>query len=54
MVIDMRHPRLSVTRQCQLLGLPRSSWYYAAAPEEDEYNSALMRLIDRQYTQTRR
>ena len=28
MLIDMKHPRLSVTRQCELLGLPRSSLYY--------------------------
>ena len=36
-------------RQCELLGLPRSSYYYepAAAPAED---LRLMRLIDEQYT----
>ena len=52
MLIDIKNPRLSVTRQCELLGLPRSSWYYAGADDEDAYNQSLMRLIDRQYTLT--
>jgi putative transposase len=40
---------LSVRRQCQLLGLNRSSLYYEPAPETAE-NLRLMRLIDEQYT----
>jgi hypothetical protein len=40
---------LSVRRQCELLGLNRSSVYYEAAVESEE-NLALMRLIDEQYT----
>jgi len=40
---------LSLRRQCELLGLSRSSLYYEAAPESPE-NLALMRLIDEQYT----
>ena len=51
MLIDIKHPRLSVLRQCDLLGLPRSSLYYRAQGE-DGYNQQLMRLIDRQYTST--
>ena len=35
-------------RQCQLLGLSRSSYYYEPAPETAE-NLALMALIDREY-----
>ena len=35
-------------RQCALLGLNRSTWYYEAAPESAA-NLALMRLIDEQY-----
>ena len=31
-LIDEAHPRLSVRRQCELLGLNRSSLYYEAAP----------------------
>jgi len=54
MAIDVNHSRISVARQCDLLGLSRSSWYYRArrdetAAHEDEQ---LMRLIDRQYTLT--
>lgn len=35
-------------RQCELLGLPRSTYYYQAG-EESEENLQLMRLIDEQY-----
>jgi len=38
-----------VRRQCELLGLNRSSWYYEPAPETAE-NLRLMRLIDEEYT----
>ena len=34
--------------QCQVIGLPRSSWYYTPAAETEE-NLELMRSIDRQY-----
>lgn len=49
MLVEPRHPNLSVVRQCELLGLPRSSYYYepVAASAED---LRLMRLIDEQYT----
>jgi putative transposase len=40
---------LSVRRQCELLGLSRSSLYYQAAAETEE-NLRLMRRIDGQYT----
>jgi putative transposase len=39
---------LSVRRQCELLGLNRSSVYYAVVPEAGE-NLRLMRRIDEQY-----
>ena len=45
------HPRLSIRRQCELIGLPRSSWYYEPARASEE-NLVLMRLIDEQYTRT--
>jgi putative transposase len=51
MLIDVKHPRLSVLRQCDLIGLPRSSLYYRAQGE-DAYNQQLMRRIDQQYTAT--
>lgn len=51
MLIDPTHPGLSVSRQCELLGLPRSSFYYQPAPS-DPYDDLLMRLLDEQYTRT--
>jgi putative transposase len=42
---------LSVRRQCALLGLPRSSAYYAPLPEPEE-DLCLKRLIDEQYLRT--
>jgi len=43
--------KLPVVRQCDLLGLARSTLYYAAEPEDD-LNLELMRLLDEQYTRT--
>lgn len=43
--------QISVNRQCELLGLPRSSLYYEPVPTS-ELNLTLMRLIDQQYTST--
>jgi transposase-like protein len=48
-LIDVGHPALSVRRQCELLGLSRSSFSYEPAGETPE-NLRLMRLIDEQYT----
>jgi len=42
---------LSIRRQCELLGLNRSSWYYEPAGETAE-NLALMRRLDEQYLAT--
>lgn len=39
---------ISVSRQCELLGLPRSTFYYQAHPESPE-NLRLMRSIDQEY-----
>ena len=48
-LIDPTHASLSLRRQCALLGLARSSFYYtpAQAPEAD---LVLMRLLDEEYT----
>ena len=43
-MIEPAHPGLSVTQQCELLGLPRSSYYHVPAPEADE-NLRLMRVF---------
>lgn len=42
---------LSIVRQCELLGLPRSTYYYEPATESAA-NLALMRRIDEQFLQT--
>ena len=49
--LDPDHPQLSVRRQCELLGLNRSSWYYEPLGVSAE-NLALMRQIDEQYLKT--
>ncbi|MEB3295497.1 MAG: IS3 family transposase [Synechococcales bacterium] len=50
-LIEPDHPQISLSRQCELLDLNRSSWYYEAARETPE-NEALMQMIDQQFTQT--
>jgi putative transposase len=50
-MVHRENPRLSLVRQCGLLGLNRSSLYYRPA-EVDEYDLELMELIDRQYMET--
>ena len=47
--IDTAHPHLSVSRQCALLEVARSSAYYTPCESETPENLALMRLIDTQY-----
>ncbi len=48
MLIDPEHESLSIRRQCELLGLPRSTLYYQPATETAD-NLRLMRLLDEQY-----
>src|SRR5881227_734066 len=48
-LIEVGHPELSVRRQCELLGLNRSSLYYEPAGETPE-DLRLMRQIDQEYT----
>lgn len=50
-MIERDHPALSIRRQCELVGLNRSTFYYEPAGESEE-NLLLMRLIDEQYTRT--
>jgi putative transposase len=47
--VDATDATLSVSRQCELLGLSRSSYYYEPGAETKE-NLALMAAIDREYT----
>lgn len=50
-MIEPNHPELSIRRQCELLALNRSTFYYQPATESS-LNLELMRLIDAQYTKT--
>jgi putative transposase len=43
------HPGLSIRRQCELLSLCRSTYYYKSR-KDDSYNVRLMHLIDEEYT----
>jgi len=47
-MIDADHPKLSIRRQCELLGISRSSYYHEPAGESAE-NLGLMRVIDEQH-----
>lgn len=48
-LVEPHHPEISIQRQCELLHLPRSSFYYQPAGES-ALNEKLMRLIDEEYT----
>jgi putative transposase len=50
-MIEPAHPSLSIRRQCELIGLNRSS-YYLEPTGESPFNLQLMRLIDEQYVRT--
>jgi putative transposase len=47
-MIEPKHPKLPIVRQCELLGLPRASYYHQPEPESDK-NLQLMRVIDETY-----
>ena len=49
--MDLDHDTISIRRQCDLLGVNRSSLYYAPLGESEE-NLRIMRMIDEQYTRT--
>jgi putative transposase len=50
-LIEPDHPQISLARQCALLGLSRSSFYYRFQGERAE-NLPLRRLLAAQYTRT--
>jgi putative transposase len=49
-MVETNHKKLSILRQCELIGLPRSSYYREVCGGESEENLKLMRLIDEEYT----
>lgn len=50
-LVEPTHPDLTIERQCDLLGLARSSYYYQPAPAKPA-DLHLMRLLDEQYLRT--
>ncbi|WP_109106580.1 IS3 family transposase [Azospirillum sp. TSO35-2] len=50
-LVEADHPRLSITRQCELVSISRSS-YYGPAKGEPAENLELMRLIDGLFLET--
>lgn len=50
-LIEPTHAQISIARQGDLIGLPRSTYYYHAQGESAE-KLALMPLLDQQYTAT--
>ena len=50
-MIEPEHPCISIIRQCELLGVNRSGYYYSPEPESS-LNIDLMHVIDEQFTAT--
>ena len=49
--MDPHHPRISIRRQCDLLGLNRSSYYVGDSwGTQTQENLEIMERLDRQYT----
>ena len=51
-MVDPNHARLSVVRQCRLVSVARSSFYYEGTGESP-LNLRLMRVIDEQFLRRR-
>ena len=50
-MVNGDHPKLSIKRQCELLEVSRSSYYYQPHPDSNE-EQTLLRLLDEQYLKT--
>ena len=48
-LVEYGHEKIGIKRQCELLGISRSGFYYKAVGES-EYNHQVKRLIDEYYT----
>lgn len=47
--MERNNEEIAVARQCELLNLPRSSYYFSSTVNDD-FNLELMRLIDEEFT----
>jgi hypothetical protein len=43
-LVDVKHPELSISRQCEILGLPRSTLYYRPVPVREASLRIMARL----------
>lgn len=50
-LVESSHNQISIKRQCELLGISRSGYYYEPCSESPE-NLEIMRLMDEQYLKT--
>ncbi len=50
-MIDPENPRLSIQRQCRLVSISRSAFYYQPAGETP-FNLERMKLLDQQFVGT--
>lgn len=50
-MIELRHDKITMSSQCDLIGLCRASYYYESV-RDDSYNQLIMNLIDEQFTKT--
>lgn len=50
-MVEREHPSISIARQCELLGLNRSTFYYRSKGGSLD-NLGIMAFIDEQYTET--
>lgn len=50
-MVESAHPELSITSQCNILGIHRSGLYYTPCEESAE-NIEIMHLLDKQYLDT--
>jgi putative transposase len=50
-MVEKNHPDLSISQQCEILGISRSGYYYSPCPV-DQATFELMNIIDKQYTKT--
>jgi len=49
-MMERSRRQVSLQRQCVLLGLSRSSWYFQPYAREDNENLALIRALDEEFT----
>jgi len=49
-MIELNNNRISISKQCELIRLSRSSYYWDVQQGESDQNLKLMRLIDEEYT----